>query len=48
MVGKAKLPPYLDAEWTLSQFSNRRERARILYEEFVDAGRRLPYPPKPP
>jgi REP element-mobilizing transposase RayT len=48
MVGKTKPPPYLDTQWTLRQFSDHPERARIRYEEFVDAGRRLPYPPKPP
>jgi len=47
MVGKATPPPYLDAEWTLGQFARRLERARILYEDFVDAGRHLWRPPEP-
>jgi len=47
MVGDAKPPVYLDTEWTLGQFAGDLEKARILYAEFVAAGRQLPYPLPP-
>src|SRR5262245_26048600 len=46
-LGKAMPPAYLDTDWTLKQFSHRLDRARVLYEEFVDAARSSQQPPVP-
>ena len=46
-LGKAAAPAYLDTEWTLKQFAHRLDRARTLYQGFVDAARTADRPPVP-
>ena len=37
--GSAAAPDWLEVDWTLSQFSSRRGRARAMYRRFVSEGR---------
>jgi putative transposase len=45
MLGKARVPSFLDAGWTLRQFGRALDRARPAYAAFVEAGAGLGRPP---
>jgi putative transposase len=42
--GLATKPDWLEVDWTLSQLSSRRSRARKIYRQFVSEGKGLPSP----
>ncbi|HXM78962.1 MAG TPA: transposase [Thermoanaerobaculia bacterium] len=42
--GRSAVPPWLEVDWTLSQFGLRRGAAREAYRRFVLAGKGLPSP----
>jgi len=42
--GSSAAPDWLEVDWTLSQFSSRRGRARDMYRQFVSEGRRAGSP----
>lgn len=44
--GRSAVPPWLDVDWTLSQFGLRRKSAVQAYRRFVLAGKGLPSPLK--
>ncbi len=44
IMGQETVPPWLDADWLLSQFGAQRESARLHYSQFVMAGKDLPSP----
>lgn len=47
VLGKAPVPAFLDAGWTLRQFGRNLRRARAAYAAFVDAGAGLRRPAPP-
>jgi hypothetical protein len=42
VAGKKKSPPWLDADWILSQFGTQRDEANTSYRKFVMDGKGLP------
>jgi len=44
IIGGVEVPPWLDADWILSQFAKQRKRARVKYGQFVMQGKGLANP----